>query len=184
MNPKVRLARPAEYGLLREIEDEADTMFAEVGIGPFNQSQEGDHLAGAAVVFAIDEPAVGFISVHVVDDLAHIWQVAVRPKSTGRGLGTALIDRACEWARANDFAAITLTTFRDVAWNGPYYQRLGFRELVELSPRLRAIRQHERDIGDDDFGPRIAMRKEIAPTDGSEELDRPASPPAGGAGNE
>jgi hypothetical protein len=57
---------------------------------------------------------------------------------------------------------VTLTTFRDVPWNGPFYAKLGFRELRHLSPGLAAMREHERLIGDDDFGPRIAMRKDLS----------------------
>jgi hypothetical protein len=57
---------------------------------------------------------------------------------------------------------VTLTTFRDVPWNGPFYAGLGFRAVDELTPGLAAVRDHEKAIGDDDFGPRIAMRKELA----------------------
>jgi hypothetical protein len=73
-----------------------------------------------------------------------------------------LVNAVCDWATAEGLPAVTLTTFRDVAWNGPFYAKLGFRELVDLSPGLVAMREHERAIGDDDFGPRIAMRKELA----------------------
>jgi hypothetical protein len=48
-----------------------------------------------------------------------------------------------------------------IAWNGPFYARLGFREVEVLSPGLAAIREHERAIGDDDFGPRTAMRNDL-----------------------
>jgi hypothetical protein len=54
-----------------------------------------------------------------------------------------------------------LTTFRDVPWNGPYYAALGFTAVDDRSPGLMAIREHERAIGDDDFGPRFAMRKDL-----------------------
>jgi hypothetical protein len=67
----------------------------------------------------------------------------------------------CDWAGANGYPAVTLTTFRDVPWNGPFYARLGFRVLDDLPAGLEAIRQHEKDIGDDDFGPRVAMRRDL-----------------------
>jgi GNAT superfamily N-acetyltransferase len=159
---QIRLARPDEYGALRAIEDAADAMFADVGIGPFRQSEEENHLAQAAVVFAIGDPAVGFACVEVVDGTAHIWQLSVHPRAARRGRGTALVKAVCKWAVTNALPAVTLTTFRDVAWNGPFYARLGFREVEDLSPGLAAMRQHERAIGDDDFGPRIAMRKDLA----------------------
>ncbi len=44
---------------------------------------------------------------------------------------------------------MTLTTFADVPWNGPYYRRLGWRDLpaAELGPELAAIRRHEASLG-------------------------------------
>lgn len=83
------------------------------------------------------------------------------PDEQRRSIGKNLIEAARKWARANNFEAVTLTTFGDVPWNAPFYQRLGFSTLSDLSPGLEAIREHEREIGDDAFGPRIAMRKEL-----------------------
>jgi len=80
-----------------------------------------------------------------------------------RGIGGALVDRVCSWAAELGFEAITLTTFRDVPFNGPYYERHGFTQLSahECGPELRALRQLERDIGLD-VQPRIAMRRRLA----------------------
>jgi len=77
-------------------------------------------------------------------------------------MGRALVNAVCGWAVVNGLPAVTLTTFRDVAWNGPFYAGLGFREVEDLSPGLAAMRAHERAIGDDNFGPRIAMREDLA----------------------
>jgi hypothetical protein len=40
---------------------------------------------------------------------------------------------------------------------------MGFRVLGDLTPGLQAIRDHERAIGDDDLGPRVAMRRDLGP---------------------
>ena len=58
-------------------------------------------------------------------------------------------DAVADWARDQDFAAMTLLTFRDVAWNGPYYRRLGFVDVPDaaLGPELAALRKHEADLG-------------------------------------
>jgi hypothetical protein len=55
-----------------------------------------------------------------------------------------------------------LTTFTDVPWNAPYYQRLGFRRLSDdkLTPGLRAIRAREAAIGLDRW-PRCCMRRDL-----------------------
>jgi GNAT superfamily N-acetyltransferase len=158
--PAVYEAGPPVFDRLLAIEHEADAMFLSVGIGPFNDDGSDAHLADAAVVLAVGDPPIGFASVGLIDRVAHLWQLAVDPDEGRRGYGTALVRAVCAWARANGDGAVTLTTFRDVAWNGPFYARLGFRTLAELTPGLAAIRDHERSIGDDDFGPRIAMRWE------------------------
>ncbi len=160
----IRVARPDEYDALRVIEDCGDAMFLDIGIGPFQWSEADDHLPSAAVVLVAGEPPVGFACVELVDDAAHLWQLSVHPGAGRRGLGTSLVEAVCRWAAERGLPAVTLTTYRDVPWNGPFYGRLGFREIDELTPGLAYIRQHERAIGDDDFGPRIAMRKALAGT--------------------
>jgi GNAT superfamily N-acetyltransferase len=157
----LRMARPDEHEALRAIEDTGDAMFLELGIGPFHSSEEDDHLASAALVLAAGDPPVGFACVDLVDGAAHLWQLSVVPSAGRRGLGTSLVEAVCAWAGAQGLPAVTLTTFRDVPWNGPFYRRLGFRELDELTPGLAAIRAHEAAIGDDRFGARIAMRKDV-----------------------
>ncbi len=54
-----------------------------------------------------------------------------------------------------------MTTYRDVPWNGPFYESLDFGAIGTLTPGLKAIRERERAIGDDDFGPRVAMRRSL-----------------------
>lgn len=79
---------------------------------------------------------VGFALVEMLaDDLPHLDEVDVAPAHGRRGLGTALVRAVCEWASSAGFAVVTLTTFRAVPWNLPFYARLGF---VEIPPdRLR-----------------------------------------------
>ena len=157
----IRVADPSEWDLLRGIEDAADEMFLEAGIGPFNSLEEDDHLASAAVVLVSGKPARGFACVDVVDGVAHLWQLSVHPASGRQGIGRTLVEAACDWASSNGYPAVTLTTFRDVPWNAPFYSRHGFQILDTLPPGLAAIREHEKDLGDDDFGPRVAMRREL-----------------------
>ena len=57
---------------------------------------------------------------------------------------------------------MTLTTFRDVPWNAPYYERLGFRVIApaDQGPELAALvaEEAERIPGD---APRVAMRRAV-----------------------
>ena len=157
----IRIAGPQEFGCLREIEEASDQLFAEAGIGPFHDEGEPRHLERAAIVLVSGDPPVGFASVEIVDGAAHLSQLSVLPSASRRGRGSALLTAVCDWAAARGFGAVTLTTFRDVPWNGPFYARRGFLVLDDLTPQLAAIRHHEKAIGDDALGARVAMRKEL-----------------------
>ncbi|MBB2202322.1 GNAT family N-acetyltransferase [Gluconacetobacter tumulisoli] len=92
----------------------------------------------------------------------HIWELSVRADRQGRGLGRRLLDRAARHAAAHGLSAVTLTTFRDVPWNAPFYARAGFALLDgdTLTPRLRAILAEEAAHG---LSRRCAMRRAILP---------------------
>lgn len=87
----------------------------------------------------------GYLLAHILDGNAHIEQVSVHPNHSRQGLGRQLIDTAGAWAAQQHLAALTLTTYADVPWNAPYYERLGFQVLAEheLTEGLRRIRDHE-----------------------------------------
>ena len=105
---------------------------------------------------------VGFALVTIVDGSAHLHEMDVHPDHARRGLGTALVDAVVEWARGKRFSCATLTTFRHLPWNGPFYRRLGFAELspAELTPGLaRLLEQEVRDGLDG--SKRLAMRLDL-----------------------
>ena len=54
-------------------------------------------------------------------------------------------------------SSLTLTTFRDVPWTAPFYARLGFDYVTELTPELRQKREDETAHGLA-FDSRCAMR--------------------------
>ncbi|MDZ4699801.1 MAG: GNAT family N-acetyltransferase, partial [Rhodothermales bacterium] len=89
---------------------------------------------------------VGFALADIVAHTAFLSEIDVLPAYGRRGIGRALIERVEAWARETGFDRLSLTTFRDIPWNGPYYARLGFRELTEeqLSDDLRAVLAAER----------------------------------------
>jgi hypothetical protein len=79
-----------------------------------------------------------------------VVMVRVVPDFRGRPRGPRLLDHLG--------GPLTLTTFRDVPWNGPYYERIGFRLVDDPGPELRAQIDHEAWL--EDLGPRIAMRRD------------------------
>jgi hypothetical protein len=82
------------------------------------------------------------------------------------------------WSQAAGHPAVTLTTYRDVPWNGPWYRRRGFVDLADadLGPGLRAILERERAAGLEPPA-RIAMRRRVD-TDRSCDDVTPAVGPA------
>ncbi len=103
-----------------------------------------DHLASGAALYVATDDAdqpVGYALVELVDGHAHLEQVSVVPEHGRQGIGAALLDAVADWARARGDTEITLTTFRDVAFNAPYYERHGFVVLDDgdLTNGLRAL---------------------------------------------
>jgi GNAT superfamily N-acetyltransferase len=84
---------------------------------------------------------IAFISAERFAQDLHIWEISVHTSAQGQGIGRHLIETAVNHARQSGISAVTLTTFREIVWNEPYYARLGFETLSEdaLSPRLRDI---------------------------------------------
>ena len=119
--------------------------------------------AGRAWVAADRDGPVGYLLAAEVDGCLHVEQVSVDPAHAGHGIGAALIDHLAAAARADGRPALTLTTFRDIPWNAPYYARLGFRELPEgeWGPQLRALVAHERDAIPGHH-PRVTMIRPLA----------------------
>ena len=93
---------------------------------------------------------VGFALVKMLaDDLPHLEEIDVDPSHGRRGLGTALVRAACDWATVSGYVMLTLTTFRAVPWNLPFYARLGFVEIPceTLRPELAGVVSEEAHRG-------------------------------------
>jgi GNAT superfamily N-acetyltransferase len=93
-----------------------------------------------------DDVPVGFAHVELIErDAVHLEEIDVHPDHGRRGLGAKLVRHVCHWAISNGYGAVTLTTFRDVPWNLPFYARLGFDVVPseQVSESLRAIVEDE-----------------------------------------
>jgi len=115
--------------------------------------------AGLTWVATHRETPIGFAYCEVFGDELHLWELAVRLNDQKRGAGTALVAAVVAEARARGLRSVTLTTFRDIPWNGPFYARLGFAESRqdETDPRLAGLKAIEASRGLD-VANRCAMR--------------------------
>ncbi len=164
---KIAAARPGDLPLLPAIELAAATLLA--GCAPASVLAETTSQAelenarrrGQLWVALADGVPVGFAHVEVIaPGIAHLEEIDVHPGHTRRGLGTRLVATVCQWAAMNGYSWVTLTTFREVPWNMPFYARLGFEEIPaeELPPPLLAVVEGETRRGLDP-NRRVAMRR-------------------------
>jgi GNAT superfamily N-acetyltransferase len=137
----LRPARPDELPLLPPIERASGEPFRDFGMPGIadDDPMPLSTLEHLHVWVAADPHPVAWVAVEVVDGAAHVEQLSVHPDHARRGIGAALLDQVERWAATRGLTALTLTTFRDIPWNGPYYRRLGFHEVTDPSPGLTAI---------------------------------------------
>jgi GNAT superfamily N-acetyltransferase len=165
-NYRIVDARPRDLHLIGAIELAAAELLR--GHAPdtvLNETTREQNLRDAQsqgrlwVALARDTP-VGFAHVEVLEpNAAHLQEIDVHPDHGRRGLGRRLVAEVCGWAEERGYLAVTLTTFRDIPWNMPFYARLGFEEIptAALSPALRSVLQDEDRRGLDPAR-RVAMR--------------------------
>ncbi|MBF6183438.1 GNAT family N-acetyltransferase [Nocardia otitidiscaviarum] len=168
---RIRVATTEDLPTLQKIEIAAGEPFRSLGMleianddPPSIETLDAHLRAGRAWVTVDDDGMpVAYLVSRQVDDTEHICQVSVLPDFAHHGIGRTMIERLADFARARGLPALSLTTFLEVPWNAPYYERLGFRRIpdAELTPELREIRAHEAEVGLDRW-PRIAMRRELA----------------------
>ena len=165
--PALRAARPEDIGVLAAVERAAGRRFEGMGLANIDETLPSSLVAegqreGRLWVAEADGQVVGFALVTEVDGEAHLREIAVVPDHGGQGIGTALVEEVGRWAARRGLRTLTLTTFVDVAWNGPWYERLGFRPLApeERGAGLRGIVDDEARAGLD-MDRRTAMRRVI-----------------------
>lgn len=168
---RVRPATAADVDAMRDVEVDAGRRFRDVGMDDVADDEPPaagvlqTFVGGGRAWVAVDEAdrVIGYLVASVVDGNGHVDQVSVREAHTGRGVGTALLDAVTAWAASHRLPALTLTTFRDVEWNGPYYERRGFTVMAddEIGPHLHAIVAAEAAHGLDP-STRCCMRRHVA----------------------
>ncbi len=153
----LRLAKPDDAKYLPEIEQAAGALFADdpdLANLDFSDGWSEEEFAGLirkghSLIAEIRGEIVGFLVTQPYKRELHIWEMDVHPSAQKQGIGAGLL-RACMIdARNCGFSALTLTTFSDLVWNGPFYRALGFTEISDPAahPRLTAELKEEAESG-------------------------------------
>ncbi len=159
MSYTIRPATEADAAFLPDIEQAAGTVFR--SIPDLAWLADGDVIsvtrhrafirAGLCWVAtqSRDGHRIAFLSAEVQPDALHIREISVIPPWQKKGIGAALIEQVAEAAIERGMPALTLTTFRDIGWNEPFYERLGFVTLDAdtVGPRLSGILADEAKHG-------------------------------------
>lgn len=166
----VRQATMSDVSAIRYIERQAAQAFRDLGMEsvasmePTQAQVVTAHIRdGLAWVWdGRQRGPMAVLLLRVASELAHIDLVCVHPRHRGHQHGKTLLEAAGVWARAHHREELTLTTFREVPWNAPYYERLGFRILEPewQAPEIAVIRDDERRAGLDRWS-RVAMSRPV-----------------------
>lgn len=153
----LRLARVEDAAAMPAIERAAAELFTHgVGLEGFDPDDTWEIpdlqrliRRGHSLVAHVGETMAGFLVAQPFSRELHIWEMDVHPRFGRRGIGAGLVRAAQIDARNTGFRALTLTTFRDLPWNAPFYARLGFEEVTALDahPRLAGELANEVDDG-------------------------------------
>ena len=147
----IRLARREDAEVLPEIERSAAALLGGYpgieGIDPDQVMTGAQYRAliakGHSLVATVGTRVVGFLVTEPCGRELHIREIDVAAPWQRQGIGAILI-RACGIDAGNaGFAALTLTTFRNVPWNAPFYAGLGFVEVEEPEEHSRLCAELE-----------------------------------------
>lgn len=166
----IREARNEDIPLLGPVERSAAQLFRTVNLdylatGPtvpqtlLSAMARSNHLWVA--VNETDQP-IGFAAGEVLDGNFHIVEISVAQDSQGKGVGKALLAELMRQVKQEGFTAVTLTTYRSLPWNGPWYNRMGFSEVKvnEMGKEYAKIWDLETQHGHD-MDLRCIMKKRL-----------------------
>jgi GNAT superfamily N-acetyltransferase len=167
---RLRTATQRDLARLQVIQVASGTAFRDLGMddiadnAPLSLDVLARYQQAERAWLATDERGapVAFIVVDLIDGNAHIEQVSVHPDHARQGIGRMLIEHVASWADERKLQALTLTTFRSVPFNAPYYRRLGFHELApeQITPGLGEVLAAEVAFGLDPSS-RVCMRRQL-----------------------
>ncbi len=166
-----RFAAPLDAHAVRTIEFDAGQRFVSVGMAgiadapPMQVDLVNRKIAAQQIVVAVaaDETCVGFVMFEPQATRLYVQELDVLTAYAGQRIGAALIEQVAQLARAQQLTQLTLSTFREVPWNAPYYRRLGFRDIEEAELDAALIERRDAHIARGlDESKRVFMRRDLA----------------------
>jgi GNAT superfamily N-acetyltransferase len=172
---EVRRASPADLETLRQIDDDAVSLYLDYGLKldlaldhPFVRAELERWLRSAELgnVFLALDPSgepIGFAALGWVDARPYLDELAVRRGAMRRGVGGQLLERAAAWARAANGSDLWLTTYAHLPFNRLYYERRGYLVVPEAAcgPGIvRHLEDQRRHLPAPEQ--RVAMRRPLA----------------------
>ena len=132
-----RLARPDEIERVREIQRASGRLFLGSPYPDIAAAEpdSAEELAAAQdrwwLWVSVDgkDRTVGALRVVPSGDGLHVRQLDVDPDFAGAKRTVGLVRAVGRFFAGRGLGHLTLTTFADVPWNAPYYERIGFRPL-------------------------------------------------------
>ena len=135
---RIRLASADDVPKVAPLEKAAAELFRSIGM---DAVADDAPIADAILLQAVEENRLwvaveyGVLKAYLLGDFLpqslHIDQVTVHPDASHRGLGALMIESVSADPRSKERGLITLTSFANVPWNAPYYERIGFLDIAE-----------------------------------------------------
>jgi GNAT superfamily N-acetyltransferase len=144
---RIRRPLPEDLGTLVAIEMRAARLFAHHGYPqiaeqpkPVSQFESLLTVNEAWVAVTNDDAQVGFAVAGDVGSAFYLKELSVDPDHGRRGVGAALLEAFIVRARRLNFLTASLSTFRDVPFNAPFYARHGF-SIVPLDDAADSLKR-------------------------------------------
>lgn len=167
---RIRLASPDDVPKVAPLELAAGEVFRTIGMDAIANDPP---IADSILLQAVEDRRLwvaveyGALKAYLLGDYLpqslHIDQVSVHPNAAHRGLGALMIESVSADPRSKRLGLLTLTSFRDVPWNAPYYERIGFVHIDEpdwpegVAEKIAAERAQGLDAW-----PRVVMQRVIS----------------------
>lgn len=166
---RIRLASADELYKIAPVEKAAAEAFREIGM---DAVADDAPIAESELLRAVEEQRLwvaveyGVLKAYLLGDFLpqslHIDQVTVHPDASRRGLGALMIESVSADPRSKERGLITLTSFANVPWNAPYYERIGFLDIPESDwPEGVAAKVAEEQESGLASWPRVVMQRVI-----------------------